>query len=489
MRLADLKTSRTLIYGTGSAMAVVVVLIILTFLSLLSERYHWRWDLTAGKSQSLSVTTKKLLAQVKEPLQMTVFYPEGQSERQTAKEVLENYRYQNRLISYDFVDPERHPLVAQQAGYRFPGNVLLEYQGRKQMANNTTEDTLAATIRKLLNPDQKNIYFLTGHGERSINDAGREGFQTARQALENEGFVVNSLNLLAQPQVPADAAVVVLAGPEKPLFPNEVSVLKTYLDNGGRVLVLLEPFKDGGLKDFLAAYGIELDDRMILDVNQVSQALGASVNMPMVINYGTHQITQDFTNVVTLFPLARPLNLKEKSPGSVHLFPLATTMESSWAKTGQDWIRAGKIGFEAGQDQKGPFTLVVLAEIQPPASKHGSEPSAQPPDKKQDKKPDKAKTEAQDDKPTDYLAVFGNTKFADNTYFNLSGNGDLFLNTVNFLAQEAGQITVGRQEQKSQPLMLTGYQTWVLLLISLVVIPLAMVVAGVNAYLRRRRRR
>ncbi|RLA87226.1 MAG: hypothetical protein DRG58_10950, partial [Deltaproteobacteria bacterium] len=105
------------------------------------------------------------------------------------------------------------------------------------------------------------------------------------------------------------------------------------------------------------------------------------------------------------------------------------------------------------------------------------------------KKPDKAKTEAQDDKPTDYLAVFGNTKFADNTYFNLSGNGDLFLNTVNFLAQEAGQITVGRQEQKSQPLMLTGYQTWVLLLISLVVIPLAMVVAGVNAYLRRRRRR
>ncbi|MBW1917897.1 MAG: GldG family protein [Deltaproteobacteria bacterium] len=489
MGLADWKTKRTLIYGTGSATAIVVVLIILAFLALLGERYHWRWDVTLDKSQSLTATTKNLLGEVKEPLQMTVFYPEGQSERQEAKALLENYHYRNRLISYDFVDPERHPLVAQQAGFRYPGNVLLEYQGRKQMANNSTEEEITNAIRKLLNPEQKKIYFLTGHGERGIDDAGRNGFQTAAKALQNEGFEVLALNLVSQPQVPGDAAVVVVAGPEKPLFPHEIVALKTYLDQGGRLFILLEPFNDGGLKDFLAAYGVDLDDRMILDVNQVSQALGASVTMPMVINYGDHKITQKFTNVVTLFPLARPLTLNPSTPERIHLFTLATTMESSWAKKGQEWIKAGKVGFDAGQDQKGPFPLAVLAEIQPPGSQTGAEPPAEPTDAKEDKNVDKPQEKGQDKDKTYYLAVFGNTGFADNNYFNLSGNGDLFLNTVNFLAEQESQITVGRQEKKSQPLMLTGYQSWVLLLMSLVLIPLAMIMAGVNAYLRRRRRR
>ena len=47
-----------------------------------------------------------------------------------------------------------------------------------------------------------------------------------------------------------------------------------------------------------------------------------------------------------------------------------------------------------------------------------------------------------------YLAVFGNTNFADNNYFNLSGNGDLFLNTVNFLASEEAQITLRSPGEK-----------------------------------------
>ncbi|MFP3866655.1 MAG: GldG family protein [Desulfobacteraceae bacterium] len=487
--MADSKTKRTLIYGTGSATAVMVVLIILIFLALLGERYHWRWDLTADKSQSLTPTTKTLLSEVKEPLQMTVFYPEGQSERQPAKHLLENYQYRNQLITYEFVDPERHPLKAKQAGFRYPGNVLLEYQGRKHLANNTTEDEITSAIRKLLNPQQKKIYFLTGHGERGIDDAGRNGFQTAAKALQNEGFEVAALNLISQPQVPADAAVIVVAAPGKPLFPHEIAALKTYLDQGGRLMVLLEPFNDGGLKDLLAAHGVEIDERMILDVNQVSQALGASVTMPMVIHYGDHKITEDFTNVVTLFPLARPLTLNQQTAERIHLFALATTMDSSWTKKGQDWIKAGKVSFDAAEDQKGPFTLAVLAEIQPPGSQAGSEPASDPAEPKADRQVDQPKERGRDQDKNDYLAVFGDADFAANTYFNLSGNGDLFLNTVNFLAEEEGQITVRRQEEKSQPLMLTGYQSWVLLLSSLVLAPLAMIIAGVNAYLRRRRRR
>jgi ABC-type uncharacterized transport system involved in gliding motility auxiliary subunit len=501
---------REFLYGSGSAASVIIVLAILVFLAFLGERYAWRWDVTGDQSQSLTKITKNILAEIKEPLKITAFLPEGQAERQMGKELLDNYQYQNRLIVLNIVDPERQPLEAQQAGYRMPGNVLMEYQGRRQMANSPTEENLTDAIRRLLNPQSKKIYFLTGHGERGDKESDKGSFFLARQALTNEGLEVQDLSLLTQSQVPGDAATVILAGPEKPLFPHEVKALQEYLNRGGRVMLLLEAHKDAGLKEFLAGYGIVPDDRMILDDNQVSRALGASVTMPLVIQYGNHRITQDFSNVVTIFPLARPLFLAKDLPKGVQLIPLAITTKTSWAKQGQEWLKEGKADFNAQQDVKGPFTLAVLAEKRlpaepqapagveakpapaPPVAKEGEAKTSEPQVPADGKKPretagDSVKPEAPE--KTTYLAVFGNVSFADNNYFNLSGNGDLFLNTVNFLASEETQISLRAQEKKSQPLLLTGAQGWALLLVCLVFIPLAIIIAGVNAYLKRRARR
>jgi ABC-type uncharacterized transport system involved in gliding motility auxiliary subunit len=466
----DLISRRPLIYGTGSALSVGLLLGILVFVGLLAHRYPLRWDLTRNQSQSLSPLTRTLLAEVKHPLSFTAFYPEGQGERQLAKELLQEYAYQNRQVTYRFADPEREPLKAKEAGYRYPGNILLEYQGRRQMADRPEEEALSDTLRKLLKPEAKKVYFLTGHGERSLSDSKRGGYHLARKALGNEGYEVEDLNLLTQAEVPKDAAAVVVAGPQKPLFKNEVEALKAYLNRGGRLLVLLLPFADGGLKEFLAGYGVGLDEGLVLDQNQMSQALGASAVMPLVFNYGSHRITQDFTNIVTIFPLARPLILN-RAVKRVNLLPLATTSPTSWEKRGQKWLKQGKGDFDPKQDRKGPFTLAVLADIA--LTPKGAAPG--------EKKPDPEKKAE--------LVVFGNVNFADNTYFNLSGNGDLFLNSVNFLAQEEKQIFIRREASPSQPLLLTGLQHLALLLTSLVAVPLVMLSAGIFAYFRRRARR
>ncbi len=503
-RTPSRSSRRKLLLGSGSAASVIIVLGILMVLALLGERYSWRWDATADQSQSLSKITQNILAQVQEPLQMTAFLPEGQADRQAAKELLQNYHHQNRLITVKIVDPERHPAEAQQAGYRLPGNVLLEYQGRRQMANNATEENLTDAIRRLLNPKQKVIYFLTGHGEAGAKETEPRSFAQARQALTNEGFAVEDLNLLTNPQVPAEAAVVVLAGPEKPLFPNELKALQAYLHQGGRVLILLEPYKDAGLKEVLAGYGIVLDNRLILDDNQVSRALGASLTMPLVITYGNHRITQEFSNLVTIFPMARPLFLAKDLPPDIQLTPLAMTTKTSWAKEGQEWVKQGRADFNADQDLKGPFTLAVLAAKRlpgptpagadkpstndRPAAAAGAQGAPKDTADQQGQAADPGDNQPAPEKKA-LLAVFGNARFADNTYFNLSANGDFFLNTINYLADEGTQITIRSTSKKSQPLLLTGYQGWGLLLVCLVFIPLAMVIAGVSAYLRRRARR
>jgi ABC-type uncharacterized transport system involved in gliding motility auxiliary subunit len=465
---------RTLVYGGSSAAAVVLVAGILVLAGLLAHRFPHRWDITKDKSQSLTAVSRALLPEVKHPLSMTAFFPEANPERQRAKEVLQMYGYANRQISFRLVDPEREPLKAKDAGYRYPGNVLLEYQGRRQMADKTEEEALTNAVRKLLKPVVKKIYFLAGHGERNPRDRERNGFSIAGKALENEGYQVENLNLLSAAEVPKDAAAVVVAGPSKTLFPNEIAALKAYLLRGGRILLLLAPFQDGGLKDFLTGYGVELNKGIILDMNQLTQAIGASAVMPLAIQYGPHRITRDFTNVVTIYPMARPLVLK---PGikDVTLLPLVTSTNTSWEKLGQEWIKAKKASYDPKTDKKGPFTLAALAELKP-----------QPGKEEKGKAPEKgAKKKGEEKKP--YLVVFGDVDFADNSYFNLSGNGDLFLNTMNFLAAEENQIVVRREASKTRPFTLTGWQAWFLLLTCLVGLPLIMLVAGVQAYIRRRR--
>jgi gliding motility-associatede transport system auxiliary component len=411
---------------------------------------------------------------------MTVFIPEGAGERQGAKEVLQLYVYHNPQVSYRFVDPEREPLKAQQAGYRYAGNVLLDYQGRHQMADQADENAITNALRKVLQVERKKVYFLAGHGERDLNDPKPGGFQVAKRALENEGYDVESVNLLSQAAVPPGAAMVIVAGPKKPILSTEVQALKAYLEKGGRLLVMLEAFEDGGLKGFLAGYGVDLDDGLILDVNQVSQSLGLSAVMPIVSQYGPSKITQDFKNLVTIYPMARPLILRKDHP-TVSLVPLATTMATSYEKLGKEWIKAEKATFDAKTDKKGPFSVGAQVEIKltPPKAEPAPKGGQDQTGKKSPAPPEASKTS---------LVVFGDVDFAANSFFNLFGNGDLFLNTANFLARAMDQITV-RGAGKAQLLTLQSGQTWALFLACLVGAPLVMLVAGIWAYRRRRARR
>jgi ABC-type uncharacterized transport system involved in gliding motility auxiliary subunit len=464
--LTQLK-NRKMIYGTGSVVSVLLVAGILILAALLADWHQVKWDTTRGKSESLTTVSRALLQEVKKPLTMTAFVPEGSPERRTIRDVLQRYAYNNPEVSYHFVDPDRQPMKAQEAGYRFPGNILLEYEGRRQMADQPNENSITNALRKILKAERKQLYFLTGHGERDINDAKPGGFQVAKRALENEGYEVKTLNLLTQSEVPPEAAAIIIASPRKPLLANEVQALKALLNRGGRLLVMLEAFQNGGLQDFLAGYGVVLDDGIILDVNQVSRALGVSAVMPLVAQYGPSKITQDFKNIVTIFPLARPLTLK-RDVKDVSLLPLATTMASSYEKMGKEWMKAKQGAFDPKEDRKGPFTLAAQAEIKPAAAK-GQAPAGK---------------KAGNDHPT-YLVVYGDVDFAANSYFNLFGNGDLFLNSVNFLASEEKQITV-REATKAQLLHLSGGQAWILLVASLVWAPLVMLGAGIWAYRRRR---
>lgn len=480
MNLWEKFQNRTVVYGGSSALAILLVAGILIFIVLLANRYSLRWDLSRYKSHSLSAVSRNLLKEVDKPLTVTVFFPEGHPERPRGREVLELYSRENPRVKVQFLDPQRDPVRADAAGYRRHGNVLLEYEGRKQLAETPNEEPISEALRRVLQKERKKIYFLTGHGERSDSQKGR-GFKVAKKALENEGYELADLNLFKEGEVPKDSAVIIVAAPQKDLFPKEVEALKKYLDRGGRLFLLLEPFDDAGLKNFLASYGVILDNGMIFELNQLTQ--DRAILSPIVTQYSPHRITQDFS-LFTIFPGPRPLFFN-KEVKSVSLKPLVLSSAASWEKFGQDWKdeKKKKPLYDPLSDKKGPFALAVLLE---PKSHENPQNSQKKPDKPDEKKSDLKKP---DNNLQAYLAVFGDADFAADEFFNQLGNGDLFLNTVNFLAAEEKQIILRKTDKKFEPLLLSGWKSLLIFVITVILMPLAMLTVGVSAYLRRRARR
>jgi ABC-type uncharacterized transport system involved in gliding motility auxiliary subunit len=86
------------------------------------------------------------------------------------------------------------------------------------------------------------------------------------------------------------------------------------------------------------------------------------------------------------------------------------------------------------------------------------------------------------------IVLVGDSDFAANEFVNLSGNRDFFLNTLSWLAEEENLIAVRPKESRTAPVFLTAAQNQVVFLVPVVLIPLAVIGAGVVAVARRRGR-
>jgi len=101
-------------FGTLAAASILVVLAILAAINYLSTRHHKRWDLTAARQFSLSDQTKKVLQDLKEPVKIRVFARSDEFQR--FRDRLDEYAYQSKQVSTEYIDPEKKPGPAQQLG-------------------------------------------------------------------------------------------------------------------------------------------------------------------------------------------------------------------------------------------------------------------------------------------------------------------------------------------------------------------------------------
>jgi ABC-type uncharacterized transport system involved in gliding motility auxiliary subunit len=466
--------NRNWTYGSNSVIATLLFLGTLIFIVLIAEKHPWRLDLTETGTYTLSEQTLNVLKTLDKPVQIKGFFQTATPEEGKAQDLLDTYRFASKNISFELVDPDRQPEVAKSYEVRAYGTLVLEGYGRKQVTQNFDEESVTNALLKLSRNEQKKIYFLIGHAEHPLASMDKDGYANLKTALEKDNYQAVELNLLQQAEVPRDAAAVVVAGPQKTLLPQEIDTLKQYADGGGRLMVFLDPFFDGGLKDFLAGYGIKLGDDIVVD--KLSRVFGGSYLMPVVMEYGRHKITDNF-GVATFYPEARSVQPIKPAPKGVQLEILASTSPQAWAEKNVEVVKQGQAAFDEKEDTPGPIPLVVISEIDAAGMKAGTQPKTP------------GKSEAKAGEKMGYLLAAGDSDFVCNTYFSVSGNGDLFLNMVNFMAEEESLITVKPREKEGKLVMLSQTQAQAILWMVMVLVPLMVILCGLAVYRVRRSQR
>jgi gliding motility-associatede transport system auxiliary component len=301
--------------------------------------------------------------------------------------------------------------------------------------------------------------FLTGDGER--DPLGQHNFDLGDfgKQLQDKGIKVETLSLAANPTIPGNTSVLVIAGPQSDLLPGMVNIIRDYLKKGGNLLWLADPGSLYGLQPLAEDLGVRFGAGTIVDPE--SQLFG--INDPKILlvpKYEDAGITKDFTTA-TLFPAATSVDEDKDSIGGWQADGFLKTLPRSWLETGK---LEGQVNYDPKHgDRLGPLSI-GLALSRPLKAAKGASAGEQ------------------------RVVVTGDGDFLSNSYVGNGGNLQLGLNIFNWLAHDDSYISINPRPAPDLTLILTPFAQGLIGFGFLLALPLILLASGIAVWLRRRRR-
>jgi ABC-type uncharacterized transport system involved in gliding motility auxiliary subunit len=439
--------------GANALTITLLVLVVLGLLNFLGFRHKKRVDLTSEQLYTLSDQSRRTVADLKKDVEIIRF---ARTPDQTFKDLTTEYTNAGAHVHYREVDPQEKPEVARQYNVTHMNDIVVSSGSHNETLSGTGEQDVTNAIIKVTRDAVKTVCFVEGHGEKSLASGEGEGLEGQDKALKSEGYQTKSVNLVSSGSVPSDCNVLVDAGPKQSLFPQEAGFISKYLDGGGRVLLLLDPETDPKVDSILDAWNIALGSNVVIDASGVGRLFGAGPAVPLVVDYGASPIVQNFTGTMTFFNLARTVAVKDKGKSDPETTELLKTSPRSFTVPN---LKTKEVRYDPAKDQAGPLSLGVAAE---------------------------RKTGAGADAKNSRLVVIGNSAFATNQWAGLQRNGDLFVNTINWLAQDEDLISVRPKNPANRRVILTETQQRELFFASMIFLPGLVLISGAVIWFRRR---
>jgi ABC-type uncharacterized transport system involved in gliding motility auxiliary subunit len=459
------KQQRPWRYHRHASLFTLVVLAINTMLYVITVTYNQRLDVTRTKQFTLANQTVKLLRAVQQSVKVTGFFRSEDPKRKQFEDLLEQYRYYSKHVDYEIIDLDRHPILANRYPAKDRPKMMITGNEKEEKVFHLEEEALTNALYKLMRKGKKGIYFTIGHGESSRSDTTRNGYSLARQRLQEQNYNVKELLLAHHERLPADVAVLVIAGPRTDFSESEIRTLTTYLESGGHVLIMIDPETSSDLSSFLARYGIILGNDWVIETNALGRLFGGDYHMPAVTASTGHPITRELGAIRIIFPVARSVRIARPLPAGICAQVLISTSHQSWADTDLVDLQRNRSSFEEGRDRKGPISIAVVATVAP---RQSEDKDGQP-------------------VPNARLIVLGDSEFASNHFLTLQGNNDFFSHMIRWLAAEE-KLTVGRSPigGRGKPVVLPTTPGPLIFWLPVVFLPLTVFVCSIIVCSRRR---
>ena len=467
----------------GSASAALAIVLAL---NVIASATGASWDLTATRQFEISPQAAQALAALTVDVDVTGFVVLADEDDVRYQGTAEGYLRQfaghaGERLSYRFVDPELEPATAREFGVVSAPALLFTSQATGLRASVgagvLSEQQLLTAILTVTGTQQHAVYFLTGHGERSIDDlrTGGSGLGLAAAGLRADGYRVASLSPADAGGIPDDASLLVIAAPSRTVPAAEEQAVIRWLEDGGRALLMLDtpPETRDAMGGLIGAWGLETIPGTIVDLERSGAGDVRTLAVQRDQYLGQTPVTEGGAIVeplgTTLFPGAvafRPADavgarIERGDPVPVRFEPLVTTSRASWVVEGveEDPME--------GRDAPGPHTPHLIVQASDRVA--GASPEA---------------FDAASVSTT--LAVLGDVDFASNRHFNSVSNADFLLNTVNWLLEDEPLISVRPRQEVFRPLVLTAPEYNFVRYVSWFLLPALIAAAGVVVWWRRR---
>lgn len=474
---------QTVVTASTTTVALVLALALTGMVNWLGARHYARADWTKSQIYSLSEKTLNVLKGVNSDVSAIVFMTPSTPLFAEVKELLQRYQAKAPKLKVEFIDPDRDPLrtrqLAQDFGVSAANTVVfsaadrkkyvtsdqlaeydysgMQYGQQPKMKGFKGEEQFTAAILAVVNPKQPKIYFSTGHGERELDGAAGDGLSQFKEYLKRDNLEAQTTTLL-KGEVPADCDLLVIAGPRAPFADVERTAVKTYLDKGGRALVLLDPelgaqARPSGLEDLVKAYGVEFGSDLVIDPNNALPFVDLST--VFANDFRSHPVVDGMKGMAVVLPVAR--SVTTATAAGATSTQLLMTSAGGWGERDLAAIAARKPIQKDATDTQGPVSLGVAAE-------------------------------AENDKEAGWrLVAFGNSYFISNGQLANAGNLNLGLNSVNWLAKREQALGIAPRSPEQVQLFLSAGQMRTVTLISLLGLPALAMALGGAVWWRRRR--
>jgi len=446
-------------YAAYATTYILVVIAVVVIANVLADRYNKSYDATANKRYSLSEQTDKIVKGLKQDATITYFNQAGHFRDE--KDLLDEYANLSPKLHVKYVDPDKNPEEAREAGIKNYGTALVQVGAKKEEAKSMTEEGITGAFIRDLKSNTRTVCFVTGSGEHQIGDSDREGMSRFKDLLAKDGYEAKSIDLLQKTEIPADCTTLVVAGPTRNYEQPAVDAIKNYVENGGRAFFMIDPPLKLGraeiadndtLTNLLQTWGVTLDKDLILDLNPIGQLVGLGPQVALVASYGNQPIVSEMKGETTGFPLSRSLEIKNTDK---------TTVEKLFDSSGNSFatmnLTSPAVDARDPKNKKGPLAIAAAGTYN--TGKQNSQGR---------------------------FVVIGSSGWAANRFINFNGNNDLALNAVNWLSSDEDLISIRPKPEDDRRITMTKAQMNLVRATSQFVLPLIVVVAGIAVWWKRR---